>query len=106
MRLHKQDELVEAMARAFCLARGLNPDTLFQVFDDEYPIDATDEKGRRFIRAWRKSVIAATTALDALLDAARELGVGGISAPSTIGYGPDTVTWQVLTLRMEASDDK
>jgi hypothetical protein len=90
IRLDKHDELVEAMARAFCTARGLNPDTLFQVFDDEYPIDATDERGRRFIRAWRKSVIAAAAALDALLAAVVEKGVGELTAIE-IGQYPDRI---------------
>lgn len=102
MKLHRHDELVEAMARAFCIARGRDPDTLHQLYDNEYPVDATDEKGRKYYKAWRLSAKPSTAALDALLEAAVRLEVGKVEQADP-DWGSRLHT--VLALRMEASDE-
>ncbi len=52
----------EAIARAICKAKGVNPDCLHQNYDDE-PIDHTDARGRTYHYGWRNQLHLADAAI-------------------------------------------
>lgn len=75
--LPPSEGMIEAMARALCHARGLNPDTLYQHHEwEDWPVDERQEHTDPFTReqhvtlmhrGWRKRVPDATAALTALV---------------------------------------
>lgn len=49
-----EDAQIVVAAKALCVSRGLEPETLHQVFEDPY--DHMDQQGRKFIFGWRKQM--------------------------------------------------
>lgn len=62
---------LEAACRALCEAKGVGADTLFQinVFTGDEPFDHQDERGLRYIYAWRKQAQYAEPTITAYLAA-------------------------------------
>lgn len=108
--------VVEDVARAICVARKRDPETLHQLYFEEHPLDATDEKGRKYYRAWRLSVEPAEAAILAFLNACVERKIaerlGEVADdPDKFSIGPlwtladDDMPSKALILNLGATDD-
>lgn len=113
MRLARHDKIVERMAEQ--VARAIYAEDVRVAEADTPAVHRPERWANPFTdvgmalqkaKLLTEGRVYATAALDAMLEAVVRLGVGGPAPPKTIGYGPDTVTWQTFNIRMEARDDE
>ncbi|MBB5664708.1 hypothetical protein GGE68_002905 [Rhizobium leguminosarum] len=91
--------MIERVARAMCVSRGVNPECLhqFNVFSGEEQFDHEDNRGKRYRLGWRSQEAHARAAIEAVISAAMD----SIRNPPHPYFWPDNPTASDLIQRLE-----